>query len=121
MKRILIIDDEEMMRGMLRQLLEREGYEVVDAADGAEGLNIHGRHPVELVITDLIMPDKEGLETILEFKQNYPDVKVIAMSGGGKIGPDNYLNLAEKFGAQFTLTKPFLMKDVLEAVGQLLY
>ena len=120
MKRILIIDDEAMMRNMLRQLLEREGYEVFDASDGDEGLKIQMQHPVELVITDLIMPEKEGLETITEFKKNYPDVKVIAMSGGGKIGPDNYLNLAEKFGAQRTLTKPFLMNELLEAVGQLL-
>ena len=120
MKRILVIDDEAMMRNMLRQLLEREGYEVFDASDGDEGLKIQMQHPVELVITDLIMPEKEGLETISEFKRNYPDVKVIAMSGGGKIGPDNYLNLAEKFGAQRTLTKPFLMNELLEAVGQLL-
>ena len=109
-----------MMRSMLRQLLEREGYEVVEAADGDKGLNIHMQHPVELVITDLIMPEKEGLETILEFKQDYPDVKVIAMSGGGKNEADNYLNLAEEFGAQCTLSKPFLKKEILEAVTQLL-
>ena len=120
MKRILVIDDEAMMRNMLRQLLEREGYEVFDASDGDEGLKIQMQHPVELVITDLIMPEKEGFETIKEIREQSPDTKVIAVSGGGGIEPRFYLHFAKESGATRTLMKPFRRQELLAIVRELM-
>ncbi len=120
MARILIIDDDVPLSKMLRQMLEREGYEVLEAADGAEGLKIYRQEPADLVITDLIMPEKEGIETIRELKKDFPDVKIIAMSGGGRIGPETYLDIAQKLGALQTLTKPLDRKELLEAVRNIL-
>jgi len=93
---------------------------VLEAADGIEGLEIYRQEPTDLVITDLIMPEKEGIETIIELKRDFPEVKIIAMSGGGRIEPESYLNIAQKLGALQTLTKPFDRKELLEAVHNLL-
>ncbi|MCP3955776.1 MAG: response regulator, partial [Desulfobacterales bacterium] len=82
--RILIIDDDIHVLAMLRKMLEREGYEIVVALDGNEGLRLYRENPTKLIITDLIMPEKEGLETIIELRQNFPDTRIIAMSGGGQ-------------------------------------
>ncbi len=120
MVRILIIDDNAELRKLLRQILEGEGYEVLEAADGIEGLEIYKDEPTDLVITDLIMPEKEGIETIRELKMDFPDVKIIAMSGGGRIGPESYLDMAQKLGALQTLTKPLDRKELLEAVRYIL-
>ncbi len=120
MTRILIIDDEVQIRKMLRQLFEREGYEVFDASDGNEGLKLYRKNPADIVITDLVMPEKEGIETIKELYQEFPDVKIIAISGGGRIVPEHYLEIAKKFGAVRTFSKPFESKDLLMAVKELL-
>jgi len=117
---ILIIDDDNKVRGMLRQTLERAGYDVLDAPDGKEGINLYRKDPVDLVITDLIMPEKEGIETIIELKRDFPDVKIVAISGGGQIDSEEYLHMAEKLGAQRTFTKPFELKELLEAVRELI-
>ena len=87
MPRILIIDDERQIRELLRDILEDAGYDVAEAADGQEAIKIQRGEPADLIITDLIMPEKEGIETIRELKQSYPDVRIIAMSGGGVVGP----------------------------------
>jgi len=120
MARILIIDDEAMIRDLLIKMLEREGYETMNASDGKEGIRLYRENPVDLVITDLIMPEKEGIETIMELRRDYQDVKVIAMSGGGKIDPETYLQIAKTLGAIETLTKPFDLKEVLKTVQGLL-
>jgi len=88
-QRILVIDDESQLRAMLKKFLEMEGYEVITASNGKEGLHLFSEDPADLVITDLIMPDKEGIETIKELKASNPKTKVIAMSGGGKGGTWN--------------------------------
>ena len=118
--RILIIDDEVPIREMLRQMLEREGYEVIDAPDGKVAMNLHREEPADLIITDLIMPEKEGMETIMEFRREFPEVKIIAMSGGGRIGPEVYLQMAKRIGAMRTFTKPIERKALLEAIRELL-
>ena len=86
MARILIIDDEPQVRRMLRQMFERSGYEVVDAPNGKDAIEFHRQHPADLVITDIIMPTKEGIETIIEFKLLFQGVKVIAFPVADKLG-----------------------------------
>ncbi len=119
MARILIIEDDTQTRVMLRQMLTREGYEVVDAPDGKMGTRLYREEPTDLVITDLIMPEKEGIETIRELKQGYPDIKIIAISGGGRIEPEEYLCLAKKLGAERTFAKPIRREDLLGAIREL--
>lgn len=120
MKRILIIDDEPHILTMLERMLGSEKYEIETAANGAEGIWKFKSKGADLVITDIIMPDKEGLETIREMRKMAPDLKIIAMSGGGKVSADNYLPMAEKFGAASILAKPFTKKEMVAAVERLL-
>ena len=120
MERILIIDDEPQIRSMLTLMLEREGYEVVEAPDGADGIKIYRQNPADLIITDLIMPNKDGIGMIIDLKKEFPDVKIIAMSGGGLNKPDGYLKGAKKLGAACTLTKPIDREEMLEAVRETL-
>lgn len=120
MKRVLVIDDDWQMREMMHQALERAGYDVAEAPNGKVGVNIHREDPVDLVITDLIMPEKEGIETIRELRRDYPGLKIIAISGGGRAGADGYLSVAKTIGADRTLSKPFDLKKILDAVEELL-
>jgi CheY-like chemotaxis protein len=106
MPRILIIDDDTQFRLMLRRLLEKEGYEVVEAADGRIGIEMFRLFPSDVVITDIIMPEKEGVETIVSLRKEHPDLKIIAISGGGRNAPGDYLLLAHKLGARVTMEKP---------------
>lgn len=120
MARILIIDDEEPIRKILTLIFEREGYTVSEACDGEKGVIAAKKHSPDLIITDLLMPEKEGLETIQEIRKFSPDVKIIAISGGGVIQPEMYLKLAEKIGADRSFTKPIDRETLLAAVKQLL-
>ena len=120
MASILVIDDEKEIRIALRSLLEGSGYDVICASDGKEGLKLYNEKPTDLIITDLIMPEKEGLATIMELKRISPDVKIIAISGGGRNDPGEYLTLAKQLGAQRTLEKPFGSQKILEAVRGLI-
>ncbi len=120
MAKILIIDDDSEIRVMLRQLFEREGFEVMDASDGKEGIRLYRENPADLIISDLIMPGKEGLETIRELKKEYPNVKIIAMSGGGRANPDGYLDLAKKLGAIQTFEKPIRKEELLKSIHNLI-
>jgi DNA-binding NtrC family response regulator len=118
--RILIIDDEEQIRAMLEQMLTREGYEVAVADNGKEGMRVCREQEIDLIITDIIMPEKDGIEMILELRHDFPQLKVIAISGGGRLGPDGYLEMAQKLGAHRTFFKPFNRKEILDAVQDLL-
>jgi DNA-binding NtrC family response regulator len=120
MKQILIIDDEPQIRSMLKKMLEREGFDIIVASDGKEGMELFEKNPVDLVITDLIMPEKEGIEIIRVFKKGYPDVPIIAMSGGGKNSPDGYLKMAKLLGAQATFEKPINKEELLNTVKKAL-
>lgn len=118
--RILVVDDDDQLREMLRKMLEKAGYEVIEASDGKEALNLQEKSPSDLMITDIIMPEKEGIDTIMDFRMNYPQVRIIAMSGGGRIGPTEYLDMAEKLGADKTFAKPFSSKAMLATIRDLL-
>lgn len=120
MARILIIDDETQIRSMLRLMLERVGYEVIEAADGMEGIRQYRDNPTDLIITDLIMPNKDGIGMMIELKKEFPRVKIIAMSGGGVNRPEGYLDGAKKLGATRTLTKPIDRDKMLNAVKETL-
>ena len=120
MKKILIIDDEHYILMMLKKMLERAGYEVDIASNGNEGLDLFRKSPSDLVITDIIMPEKEGLETIREMKRMQPQMKIIAMSGGGKISAENYLETAKIFGASRIIEKPFTQQTMVSCVTELL-
>jgi CheY-like chemotaxis protein len=106
---------------MLRQILEREGYEVEEAGDGKEGIELYRRAPADLIITDVVMPEKDGVEIIRELKRDFPDVRVIAISGGSRtLGAQYCLAAMKALGALYVLTKPFGRKELLEAVHELL-
>jgi len=121
MARILVIDDEELFRKMLRQMLEMAGYEVLEAADGSHGIALFREMPADLVITDIFMPEKEGISTIGELKREFPNLKIIAVTGGGnKRRGFEYLQFAGKVGADCTLSKPFERQEILDAVKKLL-
>ena len=120
MKRILIIDDDDQVRLMLRIMLERAGYAVMDAENGEVGVRLNRMEPADLIITDIFMPEKEGLETIRELLRDFPEAKIIAISGGGMTGALSYLSLAKSFGALHTMEKPFNQHQILTAVGELL-
>ena len=115
MYHILIIDDDEQIRRICRTVLELEGYEVADAPDGVIGLEKFDERPSDIVLCDIFMPNKDGIETIQELTQTYFDVKVIAMSGGAPGLPD-YLPSARLFGAADVLRKPFTPTELLTAV-----
>ena len=121
MARILIIDDDDQFRTMLKTMLEKAGYnDIEEAANGSIGMKLFRQHPFDLVITDIIMPDKEGIEMITELTRDYPRIKIIAMSGGGRIGFQGYLEIAKHLGASRTLAKPFQQSDLIAAVQELL-
>ena len=120
MPRILVIDDEESVLKLLETFFEREGFDVEVATDGAIGLAINLVSQVDIVVTDILMPHKEGFETIQEFRQKFPHVKIIAISGGGKNGPETYLEFAKVFGADKTFAKPLDLSELREAVEELL-
>jgi YesN/AraC family two-component response regulator len=120
MSRILVADDEAPIRELLRQALEMNGYEVVEAANGVETVKLFRENQIDLVITDIIMPDKEGLESIMDLKEIDPDVKIIAMSGGGRLEPHSYLQMAAKFGAKRVFQKPLSISLLLSTIKELL-
>ncbi len=116
---ILLIDDEEPFRSVIKQVLSKAGYDVVEAANGVEAINRFYEKPADMIITDIIMPEMEGLETIIELKRAHPEVKLIAMSGGGWYGTDIDFDMAKKLGAR-TLDKPFELQKLLDVVNELL-
>jgi DNA-binding response OmpR family regulator len=118
--RILIIDDDDQLRHMLCQALEQAGYEAVEARDGQEGLEQYRAAPTDLIITDILMPGKEGLETIMELRREVPEVKIIAISGGGQTGNMTFLEVARYLGAQRAFQKPFELRELLSAVREVL-
>lgn len=119
MTRILVIDDDVQICSMLERFLSRKGYEVDVAYDGNQGLMMYDKGKTNLVITDLVMPEKEGIETVMELRSKSPNVKIIAISGGGRVGPESYLEIAKELGAQRTFEKPVDFDELLGAVEEL--
>jgi CheY-like chemotaxis protein len=118
---ILIVEDDNEMREMLKIALIRRKYTIIEASNGKEAITRFKPSITDLVITDLIMPDDDGLKVIMTLRQLKPSIKIIAISGGGKAGPGNYLNLAKALGADATYSKPFSINDLIVTMEQLLY
>ncbi len=114
--RVLIIDDDDLVRTTLSRTLMTVGYEVIEAIDGNDGLGKFRGGGIDLVITDILMPEKEGLETIRELRQSGGGVKIIAISGGDRTGSLRYLEMAAAFGADDTLAKPYRRQDLLAKI-----
>jgi DNA-binding response OmpR family regulator len=122
MARILIMDDDVSIRNALRLTLESFGYEVAEAPDGKEGLRLQRANPADLVVLDILMPEKEGIEVIMDLRRDFPHTKIIAMSGGGQVEAKFYLETAKKLRADSVLEKPFDLNEfialVKEALGE---
>ena len=116
--KILIVDDDDRIRDLFRMWLEREGFEVYEAENGKKGVGVQRESPVDLLICDLIMPVQEGIETITQFRDEFPEIGIIAISGGGKIGSDSYLAVAEQLGAWQVFTKPVDMPLLIETIKE---
>lgn len=116
MATILVIDDEESIRTLLRDVLVKAGHKVLEARDGREGLSVYGKGKVDLVIMDMLMPNTDGLEATLELTREYLDAKIIAITGAQ--GERNFLDVAKLFGARRTFEKPFDLTELLAAVEQ---
>ena len=116
--RILLIDDDANLREILAEMLTDAGYEVVEARNGTEGVKLYRNKPFDLVVTDLLMPEKDGLEVVMELRKDFPKVKIITLSGGTAYGAS--LETSRVLGAARTLRKPFLEAELLEAVQEVL-
>ena len=116
--RVLVIDDEDLVRETVRAILTAAGHEVSVATDGVHGLEVLKTQPFDLVISDILMPEKEGIQTILEVRETCPFIKIIGMSGGGRTKNFDPLRIAGKAGAHRTLAKPFLPEDLLNTVQE---
>lgn len=115
-ERILLIDDDADVRASLARVLARAGYEVVEAKNGREAVRLHESHPADLVVTDIFMPEQDGIETIRLMHRRHPEVRIVVISGGDASGSMNLMEQAKLFGARTTLQKPFEMNALLEAV-----
>ena len=121
MARILLIDDDNALRTMIRLALEAKGHAVTEASDGREALRLHRLAPAELVLTDIQMPGRDGLEVLMDLRRESPDVKVIAMSGGGSIVSSTVaLEMAVPLGAVASLAKPFKLETLFQVVDRAL-
>jgi len=120
MPRILVIDDEPTVRRYFARVLEMAGHAVDVAENGREGMRVFRAIRPDLVITDILMPESDGIEIITELKQDFPDTKIIAISGGGSVGPHGYLKAAELLGANVVLEKPIKATQLREAVDKIL-
>jgi CheY-like chemotaxis protein len=117
MPTILIVDDNKDFRSMLREMLEDANHSTIEASDGKAALELYRQHTIDLIVTDLIMPGKEGIQTIVEFRRLDPKARIIAVSGGNRMSPSN-LAMAQKLGADLTLAKPFRSQELLAAINQ---
>ena len=116
MRTVLVVEDDERIRLLLKRVLQSAGYEVQEASNGKEALTLWNSRSVDLVITDIVMPDKDGLELITELRTRESYVKVIAMSDDGQMKAQDYLRLAKLLGADYCVLKPFSLGEILETV-----
>lgn len=117
MARILIVDDDELVRKTVREILERADYEVEEAHDGEAGLKQAVLSKPDLIVTDILMPNQDGIELILQLRRVRPEAKILAMSGGGKFDNDRLLTMAKVLGADECLAKPFGKASLLDKVA----
>lgn len=117
---ILIVDDERELREVMKQLLRDEGYTVTGAADGVEAAKLIAQSHFDLVITDLIMPEKDGIELMNEMRWKQPELRIVAMSGGGRVPREQYLRIARGLGAHALLEKPFTNQTLIGLVAEVM-
>jgi DNA-binding response OmpR family regulator len=117
--RILLVDDDPLVRASLAEVLSESGYDVAEAMDGSDGLKALERAAFDLVVLDILMPERDGLETIREIRKKWATLPVLAISGGDRTGWCDHLHMAASFGADDTMSKPFLSSDLLVRVGRL--
>jgi CheY-like chemotaxis protein len=120
MRRILVVDDDPDVRAYVSHVLVHGGYFVTESSNGKEAIDEQRKHPFDLIITDIFMPVAEGLSTILKLRREYPDLKIIAISGGGNPNMGDYLTHAALYGADATLAKPFASRVLLETTEHVL-
>ncbi|MBN1479362.1 response regulator [candidate division KSB1 bacterium] len=120
MATILVIDDEKGIRDVLKTSLELAGHDVLVAANGKDALTRGEQGPIHVVITDIFMPEQDGFETIMHLKKTAPQIKIIAISGGGYFNPENALKTAEHLGAHYGFNKPFNLQDLIEKIDSML-
>jgi two-component system response regulator (stage 0 sporulation protein F) len=116
--KILVIEDDAAVRALYRDALAKAGHEVQEAADGREGVSLYRRAPADLILTDLLMPRKDGVETIRELRRDFPAVRIIAITGAR--GIYNRLPAASHLGAQRSLTKPVSLEELVRAVREVM-
>jgi len=119
MPRILVVDDDVEILDLLRAMLEREHFEVLTACDGNEALKLLDSEAIDVMITDILMPEKEGIETILQLRKTHPQIKIIAISGGGKGDANHYVYIAQWAGADRVFTKPLDRTELLRSIEEL--
>jgi DNA-binding response OmpR family regulator len=117
---ILIVEDDKELREMLKVSLIRHKYSVLEAIDGKDAISHFKPSIIDLVVTDLIMPEEDGLKVIMKLRELKPQLKIIAISGGGKAGPGSYLKLAKALGADAVFSKPFSINDLVSKIESLL-
>ena len=120
MARILVIDDDVQVRGAVRRILERAGHTVEDVGNGDAGLQAHRERPADLIITDIFMPERDGIETVRQLRRESPQVKIIVISGGDRTQTMDLRKDAELLGAARSLRKPFELSELVRAVDELL-
>lgn len=120
MANILVADDDTQMREMITEALKIAGYTVEGVSNGTEALDLLKKKEFDLAIIDIVMPEKDGIGMMRELRRDYPKLKFFAISGGGRIGPTQYLEVAESLGASRTFVKPFERKEMMKAVAEIL-
>lgn len=120
MAAILLVEDDRELKEMLKVALARRNFTIIEADNGKDAISRFRPGITDLIITDLIMPDEDGLKVIIKLRELKPSVRIIAISGGGKAGPGNYLNLAKALGADAVFSKPFSIAELLKKVEELL-
>jgi len=116
--KILVIDDEKDIRDLICKILDKNGYYAQSAENGKQGMIYQQKEKFDIIITDIFMPEKEGIETIIDLKKRYPDIKIIAISGGTRGGTADYLEMAKQFGADYSFHKPFNVNEVVKIVKE---
>jgi DNA-binding response OmpR family regulator len=117
---VLLVEDDKELREMLKVSLKRRNYLVMEAENGKDAISHFKPLITDLVVTDLIMPEEDGLKVVIKLRELKPSLKIIAMSGGGKVGPGSYLNLAKALGADAIFSKPFSLSELVKKIEQLL-
>lgn len=120
MKTVLVVEDNLIVKETIKKILIQEGYNVIDAKNGIEGISKFKEHKPDLIITDILMPEEDGIGMLNEIRKSYSDFKVIAMSGGGQIPAHDLLDMASVSFADISLEKPISKRDLLKSVKKLL-